>query len=289
VKAIVATTEIQFMTVLPKAESLMLQTQPRALGSARVAAKRLEDRSVLADLRHSGALKLVFPQGRRDCEAIMVNTAGGVTGGDSFMVEATAEPGATLTLTTQAAERAYRAQPGQTGNIRTAMRVGAGARLNWLPQELILYDSCALHRRLRVELAPDATFLMVEPVVFGRAAMGERLSSARFSDRIKITRAGVPLYRDGVELRGELSETLARPAIARGAGAMAGLVYVAPDADAQLGALRPDLPDQSGASLLQPNVLVLRCLAQDSHAMRQTLLPVLDRLTGQTLPVSWRL
>ena len=219
----------------------------------------------------------------------MVNTAGGVTGGDSFLVEATASPGATLTLTTQAAERAYRAQPGQTGHIRTAIRVKAGARVNWLPQELILYEGCALRRRLRVDLAGDATFLMVEPVVFGRAAMGERLSSARFSDRIKIIRDGLPLYRDGVELQGHLAEALARPAAAPGAGAMASVVYIAPDAEAQLVALRADLPPRAGASLLQPDMLVLRCLAEDSHALRQTLLPVLDRLTGHTLPVSWRL
>ena len=263
--------------------------QPRARGDARLSSKLVAGRSCLDALRQSGATKILFPRGRPHLEAIVINTAGGVTGGDRFRLEAEAGVGSRLTVTTQAAERAYRAQPGETGRVSTRLRVGPGARLDWLPQELIVFQGADLERRLEIDLAEDAKFLMVEPVVFGRRAMGERLSSARFRDRIDMRRNGRHLYRDGVQISGDLAEALASPVTGWGAGAMASLVYVAPDAAALLETVRAALPPIGGASMLAADTLVLRCLAPDSFELRRALLPILDRLTGETLPTSWRL
>ena len=164
--------------------------QPRAVGRARVSVHHKDGAVRLKDLHQAGAMKLLFPQGRPHPEAVMVNTAGGITGGDRFSVAAAALDNSRLTVTTQAAERAYRAQPDETGRMETRLEVAAGARLNWLPQETILFNGSRFARRLRVDLAADARFLMVEPVVFGRLAMGEALTSARFSDRVEIRRDG---------------------------------------------------------------------------------------------------
>lgn len=265
------------------------QSQPRARGLARVSSKARDGKSVIDGLHQSGAMKVLFPQGRQDLEAILINTSGGITGGDQFRIEAEAGAASTLTLTTQAAERAYRAQPGETGRVATRLSVTEGARLNWLPQELILYDGAALERRLSVELAEHARLLMAEPVIFGRAAMGEVLGRVQFEDRIEVSRGGVPLYRDGIRLTGHVAAQLSRSALARGAGAMASLLYVAPDAETVLAPVRADLPDTGGATLLAPDVLALRLLAPDAFALRKSLLPILDRLTSNTLPASWRL
>ena len=263
--------------------------QPRARGDARLSSKLVGGRSSLDGLRQAGASKILFPHGRNHLEAIVINTAGGVTGGDRFRLEAAAGAGSRLTVTTQAAERAYRAQPGEIGRVSTRLKVGPGARLDWLPQELILFQGADLDRRLEIDLAEDANFLMVEPVVFGRRAMGERLSSARFSDRIDMRRNGRPLYRDGVRISGDLTAALTSPVTGGGAGSMASLVYVAPDAAAFLDTVRAALPPTGGASMLAADTLVLRCLAPDSFELRRALLPILDRLTGETLPTSWRL
>jgi urease accessory protein len=265
--------------------------QPRAQGAASLCVAA-DDAGVtrIRDLRQSGSMKLAFPQThRKDIEAILVNTAGGITGGDRFSIAADVQPDATLTLTTQAAERAYKAQPGETGQVTTTLTVAANARLNWLPQELILFDRCALTRGLEVSLATGARLLMVEPVVFGRVAMNEQLRDVMFQDRIRIWRAGLPLYADGMSLQGDAAARLARGAIADGAGAMASLVYVAPDASSHLAAIRALLPATAGASMLASDVLVLRQLAPDSLELRRALIPVLDRLTQNTLPTSWRL
>lgn len=247
------------------------------------------DISALRDLFQTGALRLVFPHGRSDVEAVLVNTSGGITGGDRFEVEAVAGAGSRLTLTTQAAERAYRAQTGQVGRLTTRLSVQNGAFLRWLPQETLIFEGSALDRRLTVDLARDARFLMVEPLVFGRTAMGETVHNARLWDRITVNRDNRPIYRDGLDLGADIQSQLDRPAVANGGCAMASLVYVAPDVEIHLDAVRALLPETGGASLLAEDVLVLRMVAQDGFQLRKSLVPVLDRLTGQTLPRSWRL
>ncbi|NNK15426.1 MAG: urease accessory protein UreD [Sulfitobacter sp.] len=244
----------------------------------------------IADLRQSGSMKLVFPTVFRPAaEAILVNTAGGITGGDKYALTANVGQNATLTLTTQAAERAYRAQPGEVGEVSTSLRVESGGSLNWLPQELILFDRCALRRRLDVTLAEGAELLMVEPVVFGRAAMHEELREVNFSDRIRIHRETDPLYIDGMDLRGDAAAHLTHAAIADGARAMVSLVLAAPDAANRLDKLRTMLPPTGAASVMRNDLLVLRLLACDSFVLRRALVPILDFLTQNTLPTSWRL
>jgi len=246
--------------------------------------------TALRDLRQAGSLKCLFPRGSDGAlQAMLVNTAGGVTGGDRFTLDATAEPGSQLTITTQAAERAYRAQPGEVGTLRTRLDVGAGARLNWMPQETILFDGCALTRSLTVDLAPDASLLLAEPLVFGRLAMGETLRNARFRDRVEIRRAGRPAYLDATAWQGDVQAQLDRPGVAGGARACTSLVYVSPDAEARLDPLRRLMPDRAGASLLADDMLVMRLLADDSYAMRAALIPILTLLSPDGLPRCWML
>lgn len=264
--------------------------QPRARGELMLSAKAAPHGNVLSDLRQAGAFKVLFPRPRaKALDAMFVNTAGGVTGGDRFNLSARAEAGSELTLTTQACERAYRAQPSETGVIRTRLQVDAGARVNWLPQETILFEGCRLDRALRVDLAPDARLLLVEPLIIGRAAMGEEVRDGHLQDRIEVTRDGHPIFVDSIRLSGDIAAHMDRPAIGNGARAMASVLFVAPEAEAHLDTLRDMLPATGGASLIKPDILFLRVLAPDGHALRRTLLPVLDRLTGQALPICWRL
>lgn len=261
---------------------------PRAIGTAQIAVKARGGRSVIDTFRTSGSMKVLWPRSATRLDGIVINTAGGVTGGDRMDLRASVGAGAHLGLTTQAAERAYRADSG-TARVTTEVTVGEGGALSWLPQELILFDGSALDRRLRVDLAADARMLLVEPVVLGRVAMREQLGAVTFQDRIAVNRGRAPLYRDAIRLAGDVQAQMARRALGRGAGAMALVLYVAPDAEAHLAPVRGLLPATGGATLLQPDVLALRLLAADSFELRRSLLPVLDRLSGDTLPASWRL
>jgi urease accessory protein len=119
--------------------------------------------------------------------------------------------------------------------------------------------------------------------------MGERLTQVKFRDRIDIRRAGVPLYRDVMILKGDVATQMALPQTANGACALATIVSIAPEAEAQLSPVRDSLPETAGASLIRPDLLVIRILAEDSHELRRSLVPTLTCLRGKPLPRPWTL
>lgn len=245
---------------------------------------------MLQTLYQQGASKLLLPRAGSDAlTAVVLNTAGGMTGGDRFEITARAEAGAHLVVTTQAAERIYRAEPGEVASLTCHLTIGHGARLDWLPQETILFDRCALNRRLMAELSADATFLMVEPLIFGRAAMGESVQTGHFRERIEVRRNGRLVFADAIRLSGEIQQLLDDPAVAGGSRAMAALLLVSDKAEALLKPLRALLPASAGASLIREGVLFARILASDGYTLRQSLLPAIERLSGAPLPRNWML
>lgn len=280
--------EAQITLTIPISDPLAEPVQPRAIGRVAVSLKQRDGKTVLDTLRQSGSFRCLFPRQKAAAlEAVLVNTAGGITGGDSFRITAHVAAGCRLTLTTQACERAYRAQAGTAGRLDTALTVAEGGHINWLPQETILFDKSHLDRRLTLHMAEGASALLVEPMVFGRRAMGEELTRLQLRDRIEIIRNGVPLYLDATRFDGDMAAHLKRPHIAAGAGAMALVAYVAPDAGSRLARLRALLPAAAGASLLGPDLLVARLLAPDSYVLRQSLVPVLNHLSQNQLPRCW--
>lgn len=273
---------------LPISSENAVPQQPRAQGAVSLTVKRVGDSTALDALRMSGSLKCLFPRRTGHAvEAVLINTAGGITGGDRFEIAAAAAAGTALSLTTQTAERAYRAQPGETGHLTTTLRVSRDACLHWLPQETILFNGSALVRKLRIDLEPGARLLVAEPLIFGRTEMGETVKTALFSDCIEVRRDDQPLFIDRTAFTGDIAAHLARPHVANGARAMALIVYIAPDAEARLGRLRSLLPEIAGASLIGTDVLVARCLAADGYDLRETLLPALKFLSDAELPKCW--
>jgi urease accessory protein len=263
----------------------------RATGECVVAVKRRGDASVLQRLRQAGCLKARFPRGLTPgwLDATTVNTSGGVASGDRLETLIEVGPGARATVSAQAAERFYRAVPGGApARVRTTLRVGDDAAAEWLPQETILFDRCAVDRRLTIDVAPDAWFLGVEMLVFGRAAMGERVLTASLRDQIEVRRGGDLLLRDAIRLDGEVDRLLERRAIAGGAGAVATLLHVAPNAEAQLDAVRAVLPDVEAGASAWNGLLIARMLAVDSAGLRRSVLGVLAVLRGgRPLPRAW--
>lgn len=185
----------------------------------------------------------------------------------------------------------YRALPGSDAAlVRNRLHVAAGACLEWLPQETILFDRCAVDRRLDVELADDAWFLGVELLVFGRAAMGEQVLHARLRDAIRVRRGGRWLLHDAVRLEGEVDAALRRATIGGGARAVATLVHLAPGAEAALDAVRAAMAeavDEAGASAWN-GMLVARILAADAAALRRAVIVALQVLRApRPLPRVW--
>src|SRR5688500_12647012 len=142
----------------------------RARGRVSVGFRRAKDgRTQIVDLFQEGCLKVRLPRAQRDGEAdlVMMNIAGGLTGGDRLAVEVTVGEGACATVTTPACEYIYRSTGGEA-SIEQRLRVGRGARLDWIPQETILFDRSRVRRRLDIQLEADAEITIAEAVLFGR-------------------------------------------------------------------------------------------------------------------------
>ncbi len=263
----------------------------RAVGELRLTVKRSDDGTRLDTLRQVGCLKARFPRrlDRDWLDAVMLNTGGGVAGGDRLDVAIGVGPGAQASITAQAAERFYRAlSADQPSHVRTALTVADAAALEWLPQETILFDRSALDRRLDIDLAGSARFLGVETLVFGRTAMGETIGQGRLRDLIRIRRGGALILHDAIRLDGPIAIRLARPAIANAARAVATLIHVAPDAEMVLDAVRTAMGDAEAGASAWNGMLIARILGPDSAAVRRTVIAVLAVLRGsRPLPRVW--
>lgn len=271
--------------------SAPLPRQPRAEGAARVSARLRDGRARIGALSERGSAKVRVPVVDGPAlQAVMLNTAGGVTGGDRLSYAAEAEAGAHLTVATQTAERAYRAQPGETGRIDVSLTVGAGATLEWLAQETILFDACAFHRRTTVRMAADARLLLVEPVVLGREAMGETVSVGAFRESQRIERDGRLIYVDMTRLEGPtIAGIAARPAALAGARAWATLLYAAPDAEDRATEMRGLLDGTDSGVSAFDGLISARIVSPDGYELRRTLLHALRGFRNGPAPRVWEM
>jgi urease accessory protein len=239
-------------------------------------------------LHESGSLRVRFPSPESDgLSAVLVNTAGGIAGGDRFDVEVAAGEGARLTLTTAAAEKVYRA-PADAAELNIALKVEAGAQLAWLPQETILFDRAKIARNIEIDLAEDASLLLSEIVVFGRTAMGETLRHGSFLDRWRMRRGGRLVFAETVRLDGDIGEKLARRAVANGGTAIATALIV-PGDEALLERVR-QLSDGFGGEVGLSSwngFAMARFCAQDAARLRADMMAVLGRASRVPLPRLW--
>lgn len=285
---------LNVMAEAPEAKLPELPDYVRAQGQLRLAFAKGVKATRVAELSESGGFRIKFPKmAGESAEAIIVNTAGGMTGGDALRLDVTFHDGAKGLVTTQAAEKIYKSIAGET---RVAMRldVAANATAIWAPQETILYDGARLSRSLEAEIDPSATAVLCESLVFGRLASGEVLGEAGFRDRWRIRQGGHLIFADDVRLEGAISDVLDNAAIGGGARAIATVLLVAAGAEGRIEQARAaladanlaDAPCQCAASAL-PGLIVARFLSAEPHGLRMALNHYLSTFAGVKIPRSW--
>lgn len=239
----------------------------------------------------AGCLRLRLPRradGDRPC-AILINTSGGLAEGDRLRQRFEWEAASSGTVTTQAAEKIYRALS-EGCSIRTDIVVARDADAEWLPQETILFDRARLDRDTRITLAEDSHFLGVEAITLGRTAMSEQMRSGMLRDSLRIIRAGRLIYADRLQLDGNIDALMERRAIANGARAIAVILCVGVSAAAMLAPLRDALANAASlfAASCWNGVLAARMLAPDGATLRRDLVRALSVLRdGRALPRVW--
>ena len=262
----------------------------RAQGAGRIAVRADGEVTRLSRLYQDGCAKIRLPtdHSAKTLEAVLINSAGGLTGGDRMSWRVDVEAGAALTLSTQACEKVYRARDGRA-EVDVSLNAGAGARIDWLPQETILFDGGALARTLTADLAADARLLAVEAVILGRTAMAETVRAGELRDRWRIRRDGRLMFADDLHFGGDMTALTALAPVLSGAATFASLLLVAEDAARFLDPLRAVIGSAGGASAFDGK-LFCRIIAKDGLALRRILMPAIAALRdGAPCPRVWGL
>lgn len=262
---------------------------------ARNRAHGLIDLSVLAQggrtrrqrVIEEGSLRVRLPDvSGPESEAVILNTAGGIAGGDDFSIAIEAGPGAQLAVISAAAEKVYRAIDAAS-RMKVRLSVAADAAVRWLPQETILFDGARLHRSIEVDVAAGGSLVMAESTVFGRSAMDETMRQGEVIDRWRIRQDGRLILADTLRLGGDVAALLARPAAGGGATALATIV-IAPADEALAQRARDSLAactSEAGISAWN-GIAVIRLRGTNAAHLRRDLVSVLNHVCG-TLPRLW--
>lgn len=246
----------------------------------------------LGDSFETGGLRLRLPRPAGNSSAltdvVLLNTAGGVAGGDDLSYNFSAGERANVRITSQSAEKVYRADA-QAAQISTSLTVAERGNLAWLPLETILFNGARLRRSLSADVAASGRLLIGEITVFGRTGSGERVVSGAFADRWRIHRGGTLIFAEDIRLEGDITARLAQPVIGHGAAAIATVLFVDPKAEAHLNGARFALRHartEWGASAWN-GMLLARFAAAQAIDIRRDVAALIKRLMKTELPRIW--
>lgn len=261
----------------------------RTHGAGLIRVRHKEGRTRLEDLRQEGALRLRLPRVPATSApvAVLINTAGGLTGGDTFDLRVELAARSELWVTTQACEKVYRSL-GEYAEQTLRLDVAASARAFWLPQPAILFQDSAFRRVLEIDLEDDAEIFALEATVLGRAAMGEQVTRCRLAERWRIRRQGRLQWASEFAL--EDAAALTAAAALDAARAFATFVHAAPGAAQHLGRLRELVGTwggRAGVSALGDDVVVGLLLAPDADALMKDLQRLVEGRFERPMPRVW--
>jgi len=272
---------------LREAESRAVFAGNRARGHVSLALAATPRGTKRTATREEGSLRVRFPNTAGAPEAVFVNTAGGIAGGDRLAIDLALAAGARLTVTTAAAEKIYRSL-GPHACINVSAVLADRAELTWLPQETILFDRARLARTITVALARSARLLLAELIVFGRSARGETVHEGSLTDRWQVRRDGRLIFAENLRLDGPVSGRLSQAAVARGRIAL-GTVFIAPGDAAAVAAVRAASEQFHGEAGISAwnGIALARLVAADGAALRHDIGVLLSALGRRALPRSW--
>lgn len=168
-------------------------------------------RTVVAQRRHLGPLNVqrAFYPEDGVAHIYLLHPPGGVVGGDALQVDVEVQSNAHALITTPASGKLYRSDGGEA-ELQQVLRVAAGATLEWLPQETIVYAGARARMSTRVELGDGARFIGWEMVCLGRPACAERFDDGVLLQRFELWRDDKPLWLERARFDGAAASLSAR-------------------------------------------------------------------------------
>lgn len=255
----------------------------RARGVVRLSANGDASGTHLVSLEESGGYRCKFPATSAPwLQAAIVNTGGGVAGGDRITLSVEAAGAAHLRIGSATAERIYRSL-GATTRIDAHLKATDCATLVWTPQPTIVFSGSKLDRRYDIELERTSTILLAETLCFGRRDNGERMRDGALRDRWFIRRDGNLVHAELTKLEGEIGAILDRRAAMSGAHITATLILASPDAEDQVDFVRTILADDGGLSAAgaRAGLLIVRAIGTRLEHVDRTMSTITDRLLSR--------
>jgi urease accessory protein len=263
----------------------------RATGAGRIVLAGATEGTRILDVFQRSPIRIMFPRtGRRAVEeAVFINTAGGVAGGDRLETDVTALAHASIAVTSQAAEKVYRAL-NEPARVATRLTACEAAKLAWLPQETIVFNWGRLNRKTEIELSPEAELLALEWLVLGRAASGEELVGGQITDSWRIKIDGRLIWADSFRATGEMFSHLHRRALLANCRAVGTLVYFGPQLDTRLEFLREVAAtlECHCAATSVGGLIIVRFAALAAYDLKLALRSCLERFSGELGPGPFR-
>jgi urease accessory protein len=259
----------------------------RANGAGRIVFTGSASGTRISEVYQKFPIGLMFPRIGDDLvtEAVIVNSSGGIAGGDRLEIEVVALDNASVAVTTQAAEKVYRAldRPARVG---TKLRACGTAKLAWLPQETIVFNQARICRQTEIDLCSGAELIALEWLVLGRAARGEEVVSGYISDSWRIKMDGHLIWADGFRVSDEVFPQLHRKALLSNWKAVATLIYFGPGLDTRLRILREIAAslDCRCAATIVGAIIIVRVAAAASSDLRRGLRSLLEQFSGELGP-----
>ena len=256
----------------------------RAQGSANLHMKQ----GNIETLYQSGSSKIILPKTYQPArEAVFLNTAGGIAGGDEFKISIRADNCA-ITATTQAAERIY---DGRRVNAHMHIHLDARekAQLHWLPQETILFQGAALERHIHLDMDEDCECLLAETLIFGREAMGEIIEQCQLNDQWRLYCAGKLFHAEAMKIDDDAQRLLQHRAGGNGARFLSTIIYAGPQIERRMQGLNLSPTNSEFISAVSSwnQKIIIRLLGPNCHAARRELYRILQQLRQTALPRVW--
>ena len=263
----------------------------RAEGSGRIVLSGSAEGARIIDVFQRSPIRIMFPRasGAAVEEAVFVNTAGGIAGGDRLECGVTALAHASIAVTSQAAEKVYRAL-NEPARVATRLKACEAAKLAWLPQETILFNRGRLNRETEIELSSGAELLAVEWLVLGRAAHGEEVVAGHITDSWKVKKDGRLIWADSFRVADDVFPHLRSKALLSTCKAVGTLIYFGPCLDTRLEFSRdiaPSLECHSAATSVD-GLIVVRFAAKMSSDLRLALRSFLQQFSREFGPGPFR-
>ncbi|WP_456657255.1 urease accessory protein UreD [Bradyrhizobium sp. JR3.5] len=238
----------------------------------------------ISDIYQKFPMAIAFPNvdDHRCKEAVLINTSGGVAGGDEIRVDVVAQGNASVVVTTQAAEKVYRALD-RPARILTRLRAEGAARLAWLPQEAIVFNQARIARQTEIDVSSGTELIALEWLVLGRIESGEEVLGGHLLDNWRIRVDGRLVWADGFLASDQVFPQLRKTALLATWKAIATMIYFGPRPESRLERLR-----EIGASLecacgvtIVGAIIVIRVAAISGADLRRGLRRFLDQLNHE--------